>query len=352
MKLRLFAFLTLAALLLSACSPKGEGSAASAGQSGTQSSQSSSDPFQPGSSSQEQPQTIPALCTADWLIEYQKELQALGCSLDQVSAHYDMLSYDWWPSGREEVRSDERVLLFSDSPHKAGAVCAAVAVDLHEQATLEQLRQEWEDTLVFVSDDPAMGPCWQVPAGEYTFRFLTDSTGKALRTGGRTLVISRDDLLPRQADPQWTEDLLPWIDQKTQQPGAVWDPVMTAAASLGQTQPPQGYTQSADAQLADSLMTGWGVKNPETGGQLFAALEGEAFEAAALPASAVLGDALPAGTDQIISALNTAFSFSQFGESGYWFYLGSYKVFLPADSQGQVAADAVFLIRWADNAEI
>ena len=82
------------------------------------------------------------------------------------------------------------------------------------------------------------------------------------------------------------------------------------------------------------------------------ALEGEAFEAAALPASAVLGDALPAGTDQIISALNTAFSFSQFGESGYWFYLGSYKVFLPADSQGQVAADAVFLIRWADNAEI
>ena len=253
MKLRLFTLLALSALLLSACSPRGEGGVSSAGQSGTQSSQSSSDPFQPGSSSQEQPQTIPALCTADWLIEYQKELQALGCSLDQVSAHYDMLSYDWWPSGREEVRSDERVLLFSDSPHKAGAV---------------------------------------------------------------------------------------------------WDPVMTAAASLGQTQPPQGYTQSADAQLADSLMTGWGVKNPETGGQLFAALEGEAFEAAALPASAVLGDALPAGTDQTISALNTAFSFSQFGESGYWFYLGSYKVFLPADSQGQVAADAVFLIRWADNAEI
>ncbi len=350
MKFRLPALcLAVPLVLLCACGPKGTQSVSSSDLSG------SADPSAQSSASSvaaSSPQPAQAACAQAWLEEYGAELAYLGRSMDQIRSDSDLVSYDWWPDGREGVRMDLTPLLFSGPPRQAGSVCAALGTTLHQESPVDVLRSEWEDTLLFAPDDPVAGACWMVQTGEITFRFLTDSQGRTLRTGGANLILSRDDLLPQTLFPQWADGLASWIDQWTEHPGPMWDKLMSCAAALGQTDTPQGASQSADPELTGLLYAGFGVKDPATGVQFFSPETGQPWEAVTVPAALVLGNTLPADTDQISSSLNTAFSWSLYSGAGYWFYLGNYKVFLPSDDQGRVAPDSYFLVRWGDNAGI
>lgn len=348
MKKYIVFLLALSLTVLSACGPKGrdsEESSAAVSSSASQSKHPSDSSA--ASSSQQTPQ---AACAAAWLAEYGTELASLGKPLDRLTSEYDLLSYDWWPDGREGVRIDMNPLLFSGPPRQADSVCAAIGTILHQETSVDVLRSEWEDTLIFSPDDPVAGACWMIQTGEVTFRFLTDSQGRALRAGGSNLVLSRDDLLPKELFSQWADSLVSWIDQWTEQPAPLWDKLMSHAAALGQTAAPKGASQPADSELADKLYAGYGVKDPTTGVQFFSFEQGQPWDAVTIPAPLVLGDSLPADTDRIISRLNTPFSWSLFSGAGYWFYLGNYKVFLNSDDQGGVGNDSYFLVRWGDNA--
>ena len=352
MKRYILGLLVLAMALLCACGPK-ESGGNSSGQLDVQDSDAAASSGQQtgaGQSSQEQP--VSAACADDWLAEYQRERAGLGRPIKELTSDYDMLAYDWWPGGREVVRVDVNPLLFSGPPRQQGSVCAAIGTTVHWETSVDVLRSEWEDTLTFVPDDPVAGACWKVQAGEITFRFLTDSQGQSLRSGGSNLVLSRDELLPERIFPQWADGLISWIDQRVQQPGMVWEPLMSAAARLGQTGEPEGTTQSADPALMDLLYAGYGVKDPGTGIQYFAFEEGASWDAVTVPSGLVLGAGLPMDTEGIIAALETPFSWSMYNGAGYWFYLGDYKVFLTSDDSGVVDADSYFLIRWGDNAGI
>lgn len=343
-------FLAVSVVLLCACSPKETKSASSSADLSSSASQSVASSGSSGAVSSTQSQLSQAACAGAWLEEYSQELAYLGRSMDQILSESDLVSYDWWPDGREGVRMDLTPLLFSGPPRQFGSVCAALGTALQQETTVDALRSEWEDTLTFAPNDPVAGACWMVQTGEVTFRFLTDSQGRGFRSGGSNLVLSRDDLLPQTLFPQWADGLVSWIDQWTEQPGPVWDKLMSCAEALGQTDIPGGASQSADAELAGLIYAGFGVKDPSTGVQYFSSEEGQPWDAVTVPAALILGDFLPAGTDQISSSLNTAFSWSLYNEAGYWFYLGSYKVFLPSDSKGLVDSGSYFLVRWGDNA--
>ncbi|MGE4276168.1 MAG: hypothetical protein AB7E30_03205 [Lawsonibacter sp.] len=353
MKLYLLGFcLAVLIILLCACGPKGTNPASSSADLSGSASPFVQSSASSGEVSSSQSKPTQADCAPAWLEEYGAELSYLGQSMDQIRSDSDLVSYDWWPNGREGVRMDLTALLFSGPPRQSGSVCAALGTTLRQETSVDVLRSQWEDTLIFAPNDPVAGACWMVQTGTITFRFLTDSQGRSLRSGGSNLVLSRDDLLPQTLFPQWADGLVSWIDQWTEQPGPVWDKLMSCASALGQTSTPAGASQSADADLAGLLYAGFGVKDPATGIQFFSPEEGQPWEAVTVPAALVLGDALPAETDQIISSLNTAFSWNLYSGAGYWFYLGNYKVFLPSDSQGLVSSDSYFLIRWGDNAGV
>lgn len=345
-------FLAVPVALLCACGPKETQPTSSSADGSGSSSQSVQSPASSGAVSSPLPQPAQAACAQAWLAEYSADLAYLGRSMDQIGADCDLVSYDWWPDGREGVRMDLTPLLFSAPPRQSGSVCAALGTMLHQEISVDVLRSQWEDTLIFAPKDPVAGACWMVQAGEITFRFLTDSQGRSFRSGGSNLVLSRDDLLPKTLFPQWADGLASWIDQWTQKPGPVWNKLMSAAAALGQTDIPRGASQSADPELAGLLYAGFGVKDPSTGIQFFTSDQGQPWDAVTIPAELILGDVLPADTDQIISSLNTAFSWSLYNEAGYWFYLGNFKIFLPSDSQGLVTSGSYFLVRWGDNAGI
>ncbi|MEA4933764.1 MAG: hypothetical protein VB071_09370 [Lawsonibacter sp.] len=343
-------YLAVPVALLCACGPKETQPVFSSSDLSGSASQFVQSSASLGEFSSPQSQPAQAACAQAWLEGYSPELSNLGQSMDQILLESDLVSYDWWPGGREGVRMDLTPLLFSGPPRQSGSVCAALGTTLRQETTVDVLRSQWEDTLIFAPNDPVAGACWMVQAGEITFRFLTDSQGRSLRSGGSNLVLSRDDLLPKTLFPQWADGLASWIDQWTEQPGPVWDKLISSSAALGQTGTPAGAVQPGDADLADLLYAGFGVKDPSTGIQFFSSEEGQPWEAITVPAALILGDALPADTDQIISSLNTAFSWSLYNGAGYWFYLGNYKVFLPSDAQGLVSPDSDFLIHWGDNA--
>ena len=335
-------------LLLPACGPKEVGGHSASGQSASASATQSGD-LSAAPSPENQPV---AQCADAWLAEYAPELANLGRSMEQLAAEYDMLYYDCWPDDRQGVRVDTMSLLFSAEPRQPEAVCAALGATLNRDTSVDVLRSEWEDTLIFLPDDPVAGACWLARAGEITFRFLTDSQGRSLRTGGANLVLSQDDLLPQQIYPRWADPMLPWIDQLVGSPDPVWEVLVAAAGALGQSVTPQGATQEVDLAVAAALYTGYGVKNPDTGIAYFAFERGQPWEAVTVPAALIFTDGLPTDMDGVIARLSTPFSWGLYGGPGYWFYLGDYKVFLPSDGQGLVDSAAQILVRWGDNAGI
>lgn len=291
--------------------------------------------------------------SARWRGEYRYDAQVLGQSLAQLAQNNDMTVLGRWPDGREYVGTEDTCLLFSGPAPQSGSVCAAVALDLHQETTVTQLQEEWGESLVFSETDLVAGPCWKVTDGEMTYRFRTDATGMSLTAAGSggNLVLSRDDLVPQRPSADWLIPARTWSSYWVEQPGSQWDSLLTYAQALSTGNTPSGATEQADGTYFDLFYALRGVKDPSTGVQyLSSGVEGDPWDSVVVPASLVLGTSLPMDADQVLQTLDTPYYWGSFNLVGYWFYLDQYAVCLTSDLQGQVGPENYFYIRWGDNA--
>lgn len=310
-------------------------------------------PEEDGSTSSSAPPAPDAMVSARWREEYQAYLSMFGQTLAQLAEGDNLTVLGRWPDGREYVGTDDTCLLFSGPAAQSGSVCAAVSLDLHQETTLEQLRQEWGESLVFSDTDPLAGPCYRVTDGTLTYRFCTDSAGLALVAEGEggNLVLSQDDLVPQHPNADWRVPARTWGSYWVETPGSQWDSLLSYAQALSSRDTPSGATEPADGAYFDLFYAQRGVKDPTTGVQyLSSGIEGDPWDGVVVPASQMFGSSLPGGPDQVMQALETPFYWGAFNLVGYWFYLDQYAVCLTSDVQGQVGPDSFFYIRWGDNA--
>ncbi|MGI5962127.1 MAG: hypothetical protein ACOX7N_00255 [Lawsonibacter sp.] len=306
-------------------------------------------------SSVQQPPAPDLEVSTRWRSEYRYDAQVLGQTLSKLAQLDDTTMLGRWPDGREYVGTDSFSLLFSSPADKSGSVCAAMGLDLHEETTVEQLKEEWGDSLVFTPNDLLAGPCWMVTDGEMTYRFCTDSTGNTLVAAGGNgnLVLSQDDLLPERPSADWRIPARTWGSYWVEQPGSQWDDLLTYAQALSSGNTPSEATAPADPAYLDLFFALRGVKDPDTGVQYFSSgVEGDPWDGILVPANLLLGNSLPTNPDQVMQILDTPFYWSAFNLPGYWFYLDQYAVCLTSDLQGTVGTDSYFFIRWGDNADM
>lgn len=366
MKKSLLCALALALTLLSACGPKGGGDQSSAPNIPTRPPAAGDllpDPAPDGGgSSSSDPDSAPApeIPTADpevlskWRGEYRYQTQYLRQSLAQLVDSYDMTSCSRWPGGRELAFVESTPLLFSTSLSQTSALCAAVAADLPQDLTLEQLRKEWGDSLIFQADDPVVSPCWLAADGNLTYRFRTDAEGLTLLPGGQggNLVLAADDLLPQQPGTAWITPEQNWVDLWVDEPEGPLAALLPYAQALGGSEAPDGATQPADPEHLELFFAQYGLKDPDTGVQYISYEGGEStmWDGVIVPASLVFDGKLPQNFEDLTDALNTPFSWRVYNMVGYWFYLDQYAVYLSSDGRGAVSGSDYFLIRWGDNA--
>lgn len=359
MKKRLFSALALTLLLLSACGPKGDGSSQSTPNvptrppaAGEQLPDSTSSSDQPAP---EVPQPDLEVLTK-WRSDYRYDAQYLRQSMAQLSKSFDMISCTRWPDGRELVDVGDlepRPLLFSGPLDQEGSVCAAVALDLYQPTTPEELREEWGESLTFHADDPVAGPSWTVTDGSLTYHFRTDSTGQELLPQGQggNLVLSMDELLPESPSDNWIASAGTWVDLWEIQPEGPLADLLPYAQTLGTSSAPSGATEPADSEYLDFFYSQYGVKDPATGVQYMSYEGGEntLWDGVIVPVSLVFGGSLPQNPDALMSAVNVPFRWSVYNMVGYWFYLDQYTVYLSSDYDGAVPGNGYFLIRLGDN---
>ena len=354
MKRYILGALALSLVLLCACAPKEQASSGSSAE-GTRPPTAADllpDPQGSASSQGEEPdsaQPDPAV-SARWREEYRYDAQVLGRSLSQVAGEDDMTVLGLWPQGREYAGTETASLLFSGPAGEVGSLCAAVALNLHQQTTVDELRLEWGDALTFSSDDSVAGPCWLVTDGDQTYRFRTDETGNTLVEEG-CLVLSMDSLLPQHPSLDWLIPARTWPSYWVDEPGTQWDGLLAYAQALSSSETPSGATQQADGDFFDLFFAQRGVKDPDTGVQyLSSGIEGDPWDGVVVPATLILGQSLPQSPQAVMDALDTPFYWGAFNLVGYWFYLDQYAVCLTSDLQGGVGAESYFYIRWGDNA--
>ena len=358
MNKRLIPALLLSGALLTACGPKGGGADPSSPSNGLSRPPVAGDllpPVDSGSAEGSPDYAVPAPDperAAQWRSEYRYDIDCLGQSLFRLAEERDMLSYARWPAGREQVSLDTSCLLFSGPAAQSGSQCAAVGLELHAPTTVDALRESWGDALVFEPDDPVAGPCWRVTDGGWTYRFRTGASQQALAEDGFPLVISLDSLLPQTADSGWLSPPTYWLDLLAEEPGPVWDGLLSYTGALLQSAPPAGATEAAPADILDAFYAARGLGDPDTGVQYLSSDPSQEglWDGIVVPASLVFGSALPGNPDQVMDALNTPFSWEAYNLTGYWFYLDQYKVCLTSDVNGGVSGEDYFLIRWGDNA--
>lgn len=360
---RLIPALFLSAALLTACGPRAESPGPSKSSGGLTrppaagdllpsiDSASSSSASSSSASEEEPPGPNPEQA-ALWRGEYRYDIDCLGQSLFRLAEERDLLSYSRWPAGREQVSLDASCLLFSGPAAQSSSQCAAVGLEFHAPTTVDALREGWGDALVFDPADPVAGPCWRVTDGSLTYRFRTGTSQLALAEDGFPLVISLDSLLPPSADSGWLVPPVYWLDLWAEEPGQVWEALLSYTDIFLQSAPPYGASEAASAEILDLFYAARGLRDPDTGVQYLSSdpAEDGLWDGIAVPVSLVLSSPLPGGPDEVMDALSTPFSWEVYNLTGYWFYLDQYKVCLSSDSNGRVSETDYFLIRWGDNA--
>lgn len=362
MKKSLLFALVLAMTLLSACGPRGEGEQSS-GPSVPTRPPAAGELSEEGSGSVSSSEPAPEVPAPDlevlnqWRSDYRYDTQYLRQSLHQLAQSYDLTTYARWPGGRELAFLEDSPLLFSGPATGAGSVCAAVALDLRQPATVDQLLEAFGPSLTFRPDDPVAGPSWTVTDGSLTYRFRTDpadQTGHILLPEGLggNLVLSVDELLPEAPSPDWISAPLDWVDLWEVQSEGPLAALLPYAQALGTSGAPEGAAEPADKEYLDLCYSGYGVKDPATGVQYISYEGGEntLWDGVVVPASLVFGDAPPQNADALMDAVSVPFRWSAYNMGGYWFYLDQYAVCLSSDIGGAVPGDGYFLIRLGDNA--
>lgn len=371
MKKRLVSALILAALLLPACGHKEEGTdqssdftlpsrPAAAGdllppEEGEASSGSASaDASQP---EPEPPAPAPEVLDK-WRGEYREEVKLLRQSLSSLAKEYEMTSCTRWPDGRMQVDTslndeDNLSLLFSGPISQKGSASAAVALELRQSFTLDELKAEWGEALTFRPDDPVAGPSWAVSDDGVTYHFRADSTGQMLLTAenGGNLVISIDSLVPESPDPGWIQTQADqerwWEEGCIREPEGPLAALLAYTQSFGGTELPAGSSALAAEDIPEAFsLYGCGAKDPTTG-TIYLSYEGgenTLWCAALVPAETILGADLPQTFDAAFAAMGAPGRWSAYDLFGYWFELEDYTVCLESDHTGAVAGDSYFLV--------